>query len=120
MPISMKARESKVKKLNITLPDDEQFDVWYRVGAYTPKFSREISDDVPNHEKAVKMICRLLAKWDVWEELDDNGQGIGERIPVTAEAIEPFDFIMLNAILNQVTKDQNPDPTPAAATGSFS
>ena len=59
-------------------------------------------------------------RWDLYETLDENGNGIGAPLPVCAESIEGADFGFLNAVITQVMADMNPDPTPAAATGSFS
>lgn len=112
MPISMSARVNKVKKVTVTL-DGETCDVWYRASVLTPRFMREMDGIDTNVAKTVEMLRRVVTQWDV---LDDAG----ERVPVTAEAVEEFDFTFLNAVITAVMADINPDPTPAAATGSFS
>lgn len=108
----MSARVNKVKKVTVEL-DGESCDVWYRASVLTPRFMREMEEVTSNVEKTVEMLRRIVTQWDV---LDDTG----ERVPVTHESVQDFDFTFLNAVITAVMADINPDPTPAVSTGSFS
>ena len=119
---SLNARKNRVKQSAVTLPNDGgSFDIWYRPSVMTPAFLREMDATEKNYEKTVAMIVRMVARWDIYAEVDPaTGAGIGEPLPVAPESIEGADFEFLNAIINAVTADMNPDPTPPSATGSGS
>lgn len=116
----MAARAKRTKRVSVTIPDEQPFDVWYRAAVLTPRFMREMDEVQGNVEKTVAMTVRLVDQWDVWETLDENGNGIGDRLPVTDETVSACSFSVLNAIITAVMADISPDPTPAVDTGSFS
>lgn len=117
MPIKLLEYANRTKRITVTLPEDEgSFDVWYRVAVLTPAFMTKmeaIEKEDGNNERAVEMICNLVEKWDI---LDEEG----ERVPVTPMNVRTFSYKLLTPISKAVMADMVPDPTPAAAIGSFS
>jgi hypothetical protein len=113
VPISMSNRSKRTKKITVEL-DGDTFEVWYRPDAISPRYMRELeANKLTSADRALEMARRFVTEWDI---LDDDGQ----RIPPHDERAESFGMPVINAVLNAITKDQYPDPTPAVNTGSFS